>query len=326
MYSLPGVQYLRDVFEELLLEYPAIGENYAGPWETTAMWDAFAREYLKWNRSRRDRAANARFEEVNDKGGLLRLKKDDILRIVFATEKPPSDGEEEVDVREDGILVRLSGSFAANAIHQFTHYGRLNRDAALAAEELRDALSAKRLVPRSAPLFWGAAPPKRGARGAKRLWGRLEFDDGGLVARVLREPPPKTLPGELWIYAVAAKVASTEVRMETMAEGVREMKLRLGRFAEVESMSADFDWDQQNTIDELARQINGHREIHELTEMGVVDPAILEKAGRTNDYYTSGSLTAIVRSIAEKGRFPLPGDRFESSTNEYHWGRGQLLE
>ncbi len=41
-YSLPGVQYLRDTLEELLLEYPAIAENYAGPWENTAMWEAFA--------------------------------------------------------------------------------------------------------------------------------------------------------------------------------------------------------------------------------------------------------------------------------------------
>ncbi len=40
--SLPGVQYLRDELEVLLLEYPAIAENYAGPWETTGMWDAFA--------------------------------------------------------------------------------------------------------------------------------------------------------------------------------------------------------------------------------------------------------------------------------------------
>ncbi|MBT3219098.1 MAG: MMPL family transporter, partial [Proteobacteria bacterium] len=41
-YALPGVQYLRDVLEELLLDYPAIADNYAGPWETTGMWDAFA--------------------------------------------------------------------------------------------------------------------------------------------------------------------------------------------------------------------------------------------------------------------------------------------
>ncbi len=40
-YSLPGVQYLRDELEALLVEYPAIAENYAGPWETTGMWDAF---------------------------------------------------------------------------------------------------------------------------------------------------------------------------------------------------------------------------------------------------------------------------------------------
>ena len=39
--SLPGVQYLRDVLEELLLDHPAIAENYAGPWETTGMWEAF---------------------------------------------------------------------------------------------------------------------------------------------------------------------------------------------------------------------------------------------------------------------------------------------
>ncbi len=39
--SLPGVQYLRDTLEELLLDHPAIGENYAGPWETTGMWDMF---------------------------------------------------------------------------------------------------------------------------------------------------------------------------------------------------------------------------------------------------------------------------------------------
>lgn len=41
VYALPGVQYLRDVLEELLLEYPAIGDNYAGPWETTGMWETF---------------------------------------------------------------------------------------------------------------------------------------------------------------------------------------------------------------------------------------------------------------------------------------------
>ena len=41
MYSLPGVQYLRDELEALLVEYPAIAENYAGPWETTGMWEAF---------------------------------------------------------------------------------------------------------------------------------------------------------------------------------------------------------------------------------------------------------------------------------------------
>jgi len=41
VYSLPGVQYLRDVLEELLVEYPAIADNYAGPWETTGMWDMF---------------------------------------------------------------------------------------------------------------------------------------------------------------------------------------------------------------------------------------------------------------------------------------------
>ena len=40
-YSLPGVQYQRDVLEELLLEYPAIADNYAGPWETTGMWEMF---------------------------------------------------------------------------------------------------------------------------------------------------------------------------------------------------------------------------------------------------------------------------------------------
>jgi len=41
VYALPGVQYMRDELEVLLLEYPAIGENYAGPWDTTGMWEAF---------------------------------------------------------------------------------------------------------------------------------------------------------------------------------------------------------------------------------------------------------------------------------------------
>ncbi len=39
-YSVPAVQRARDVFEALLLEHPAIGENYAGPWEVTDIWNA----------------------------------------------------------------------------------------------------------------------------------------------------------------------------------------------------------------------------------------------------------------------------------------------
>ena len=42
VYALPGVQYLRDELEALLVEYPAIGDNYAGPWDTPAMWEMFA--------------------------------------------------------------------------------------------------------------------------------------------------------------------------------------------------------------------------------------------------------------------------------------------
>ena len=38
--SLPAVQRTRDIFEELLLEYPAIADNYAGPWEVTGIWEA----------------------------------------------------------------------------------------------------------------------------------------------------------------------------------------------------------------------------------------------------------------------------------------------
>ncbi len=40
-FALPGVQYLRAELEALLVEYPAIGDNYAGPWETTGMWEMF---------------------------------------------------------------------------------------------------------------------------------------------------------------------------------------------------------------------------------------------------------------------------------------------
>jgi predicted RND superfamily exporter protein len=39
-YSVPAVQRARDIFEELLLEHPAIGEHYAGPWEVTGIWNA----------------------------------------------------------------------------------------------------------------------------------------------------------------------------------------------------------------------------------------------------------------------------------------------
>ena len=39
-YSVPAVQRSRDIFEALLLEHPAIGENYAGPWEVTGIWNA----------------------------------------------------------------------------------------------------------------------------------------------------------------------------------------------------------------------------------------------------------------------------------------------
>ena len=40
--SLPAVQRARDIFEELLLEHPAIAENYAGPWEVTGIWKRMA--------------------------------------------------------------------------------------------------------------------------------------------------------------------------------------------------------------------------------------------------------------------------------------------
>ncbi len=39
-YAVPAVQRTRDIFEELLLEHPAIADNYAGPWPTTGIWDA----------------------------------------------------------------------------------------------------------------------------------------------------------------------------------------------------------------------------------------------------------------------------------------------
>jgi predicted RND superfamily exporter protein len=40
--SLPAVQRARDMLEELLLEHPAIAENYAGPWEVTGIWESMA--------------------------------------------------------------------------------------------------------------------------------------------------------------------------------------------------------------------------------------------------------------------------------------------
>ncbi len=40
--SLPAAQRARDIFEAMLLEYPDIGDNYAGPWPVTAIWESMA--------------------------------------------------------------------------------------------------------------------------------------------------------------------------------------------------------------------------------------------------------------------------------------------
>ncbi len=40
--SLPAVQRARDIFEELLLDHPAIADNYAGPWAVTGIWESMA--------------------------------------------------------------------------------------------------------------------------------------------------------------------------------------------------------------------------------------------------------------------------------------------